>query len=109
MPMTSTPGYYKTCIDVFYPNLKGDMQHVASFQIYTGPTMTDAAIKLDEFIEKGEGVLSDSVKAYLNSLRNNDYELTLKVYIVANGIKVPRIQTLEEMEREDPDVFKNPE
>jgi hypothetical protein len=109
MPMTSTKGYYKTCIDVWYPNLKGDLQHVASFQIYTGATMTDAAIKLDQFLDKGEAVLTPPVQAYLNAMRNSDYELTFKCYIVADGIKVPRIQTLEEMEREDPDVFKNPQ
>lgn len=109
MPMTSTPGYYKTCIDVFYPNLKGDLQHVASFQIYTGPTMTDAAIRRDQFLDKGEAVLTPPVQAYLNCLRNNDYDLSFKCYIVADGIRNPKIQTLEEMEREDPDVFKNPE
>lgn len=109
MPMTSTPGYFKTCIDVWYPNNQGHLQHVASFQIYTGPTMTDAAIRRDQFLEKGETVLTAPVKAYLEAMRASDYQLTISCYIVADGIKVPKIQTLEEMEREDPDIFKNKE
>lgn len=109
MTMNATPGYYKTCLDVWYTNNAGHQQHVASFQIYTGPTMTDAAIRLDQFVEKGESTLTPPVRAYLEAMRASDYHLTLKVYIVADGIKVPRIQTLEEMEREDPDIFKNPQ
>jgi hypothetical protein len=104
MPMITTPGEYKAYIDVFVSD-NGHLRHIASFQLGSDSSRVFAKSWLDRFAEHGEALLSKPIQAYLEALRAKGADLTIKPHLTGSE----RIQTLEEMEKEDPDIFKNPE
>lgn len=83
MAMNRTEGYYKTFIEVSYTNNKGDVQHIASFQIHTGKNLDVAFVEKQKFMIEGESTLAPSVQAYLAALRSNDYELIITCHVMA--------------------------
>ena len=81
--MNRTEGYYKTFIEVSYLNNKGEVQHIASFQICTDADLNRCYDKKEEFVNEGETVLATSVQAYLAALRSNDYQLIITCHVMA--------------------------
>lgn len=84
MAMNRTEGYYKAYIDVCYINDAGIQQHIASFQIATSREIEYCIVRKDRFESQGETSLAESVRAYINHLRDVcAYDLIITCHVMA--------------------------
>lgn len=83
MAMQRTEGYYKAVVNVFYLNMRGDKQHVMSFQLCTiktseDPKAMDNCFARIEECKADESKMQHHITAAIDTMRANEYDLHLE-------------------------------
>jgi hypothetical protein len=80
--MQHTPGQIKAFVNVFYTNAQGIKQHMMSFQLATADTRDEKAVSRVRAVavtcEEDHSKMQDYIKAAIDSVMANDYDLTLE-------------------------------